>query len=199
MLVRYLPLLHRRVILVQSPTVGMCRRTLSGNFPKGVDVLDDPTSLKCTIKKYSKTSFVVNNVHIRSSVILFPNFYLQWRVRQIDALTIEDLSIFTLLYPPMQILIIGCGQRLWTNRARMAEISAFFRQKGVAVEFLPTNQASATFNILNGEGRDVAAALITIEPVSDFEESELVVGTVASQSQSQSVEPKEGKEANSSS
>eukprot|EP01040_Poterioochromonas_malhamensis_P007366 gene7370-7948_t len=158
---------------IWRPIISGSLRSFS-NFPKGVDVLDDPTSLKCSIKKFGKKAFLVNNVNVSSSLILFPNFYLQWRVKKIEDLTIEDLHVFTLLHPSVQILIIGCGGKLWGNRPKMLEISAHMRQLGIAVEFLTTNQAAATFNVLNSEGRDVAAALVTIEPITDTEEEELV-------------------------
>jgi hypothetical protein len=40
-----------------------------------------------------------------------------------------------------------------------------FRSYGIAVEIAPSTIAAGTFNILNEEGRDVVAALLTLDPV----------------------------------
>ena len=43
----------------------------------------------------------------------------------------------------------------------------FFKQHGIIVEILTTVNAASTFNVLNSEGRNVAAALLTLKPNRD--------------------------------
>jgi len=40
----------------------------------------------------------------------------------------------------------------------------FFKQKGIVIELSNSANAAATFNVLNGEGRNVAAALLALGP-----------------------------------
>lgn len=155
----------------QSPS-NFIRRTFA-IFPKGVDILSDPDSLKCMIKRFGPKAFLVNNVYIPSSIVLFPNFYLQWRVRKIEDLTMDDLAVFKLLYPGVQIVLIGCGSKALKDRAKIAEFAKNFKHSGISLEFLSSEQAAATFNILNSEGRNVAAAVMTIQSFTEDEQNEL--------------------------
>ena len=44
------------------------------------------------------------------------------------------------------------------------EIVQYFKSKGIYVEATTSNSAASTFNILNAEERNVAAALLTMKP-----------------------------------
>jgi len=61
-------------------------------------------------------------------------------------------------------LFIGCGEVL--DQQFPAEIVKHFREKGIVIEASNSVSAASTFNILNGEGRNVAAALLTKKPWS---------------------------------
>jgi NADH dehydrogenase [ubiquinone] 1 alpha subcomplex assembly factor 3 len=52
------------------------------------------------------------------------------------------------------------------------EIYDYFRSRGIVIEATSTANAASTFNILNAEGRNVAAALLTAEPWSAFNPDE---------------------------
>lgn len=44
------------------------------------------------------------------------------------------------------------------------EIVQYFKSRGIYVEATASNSAASTFNILNAEERNVAAALLTMKP-----------------------------------
>jgi uncharacterized protein len=158
----------RRLPYIQS----ILKRSFSQNLGKGFDVLEDPSSLKTMITAYGDHEFMVNNVFVRSSILLFPNSFLQWKIRDISELSIDSLRIFTLLYPSLQILLIGTGNSmLFPHEPKAQGITDFFRKHGVKVEFLSSNVAATTFNFLNQEDRNVAAALLPLLP-QDMEEDE---------------------------
>ena len=77
-------------------------------------------------------------------------------------ITIESLSVFTLLYPTVECLFIGCGDNIPAQLD--PALARFFKQKGIVVEVSSSANAAATFNVLNNEGRNVAAALLALGP-----------------------------------
>ncbi|NXL77370.1 NDUF3 factor, partial [Leptocoma aspasia] len=69
----------------------------------------------------------------------------------------ESLSLFRLLEPQIEILVLGTGDRV--ERLHPATLKQM-RECGVAVEVQDTANACATFNFLMNERRVVAAGLI---------------------------------------
>jgi uncharacterized protein len=60
-----------------------------------------------------------------------------------------------------EVFLIGTGQ---TQQFPTIEVRRFFVQKKVPVEFMDTQAACRTYNILIGEGRKVVAALLQEKP-----------------------------------
>jgi uncharacterized protein len=125
---------------------------------------------KPSIIAYGDQAFQVNNALVRQSVILLPNSFLLWNARTFEDITIKSLSVFTTLYPTLEVLFIGCGESL--PKPLPVEITKHFRSRGIVVEASSTMSAAATFNLLSAEGRNVAAALLTLQPtvpeIDDF-------------------------------
>jgi NADH dehydrogenase [ubiquinone] 1 alpha subcomplex assembly factor 3 len=138
---------------------------------KGMDIFDDSMIDKdgqerVSIRGYGETSFQVNNVLVRQSVLLTPHAFLLWKAKTFEDITIESLSLFEYLYPGVEVVFIGCGERM--PRPLPSEIQKHFRSRGIVIEATSTMNAAASFNILNGEGRNMCAALLTMQP-SSFE------------------------------
>eukprot|EP01039_Chlorochromonas_danica_P001671 gene1673-1825_t len=129
----------------------------------GSDVYGDND--RTAIKALGDRGFLINNVAVGQSVLLFPNSFLAWRARTIMDITVESLEVFTLMFPTIEILFIGCGEKM-TFRFPV-EIQEHFRSKGIIIEAMDTKNAASTFNIMNAEGRNVAAALLTLKPLPD--------------------------------
>ena len=70
----------------------------------------------------------------------------------------ESLYLFTLVKP--RILLLGTGKR---TELIDSDLREKLRKLGIVTECLASNQAVSTFNILNEERRDVAAAILTME------------------------------------
>ena len=82
---------------------------------------------------------------------------------------VVELKCYTSrIYPTIETLFIGCGDKF--DRPFPESISKYFREKGIAIEPSDSVSAAGTFNILNGEGRNVAAALLTKFPASTYPE-----------------------------
>lgn len=73
--------------------------------------------------------------------------------------------------PKLDIIVFGVGDKV-ENFNFYKRILPFSRKFKIPFEILPTDQACATFNFLNSEGRYVAGAMIppqTIKPTEDDE------------------------------
>ncbi|XP_075687852.1 NADH dehydrogenase [ubiquinone] 1 alpha subcomplex assembly factor 3 [Rhinoderma darwinii] len=113
------------------------------------------------IERYSSLGFVINGDQIVGPCAVIPRSILQWNVGTFKDISLESLSLFHLLVPKIEILVLGTGNRV--ERLDPA-IARFLRKKGMAIEVQDTPNACATFNFLTSERRVTAAALI---PVSE--------------------------------
>ncbi|PIK54900.1 putative NADH dehydrogenase [Apostichopus japonicus] len=86
--------------------------------------------------------------------------YSKTSIAGVGDISKESLSLFHLLEPRVEILVIGTGSQ-W-HRLN-PELHKFMRSKGIAMEVQVTPHACSTFNFLVGEGRVVAAGLIPPE------------------------------------
>jgi NADH dehydrogenase [ubiquinone] 1 alpha subcomplex assembly factor 3 len=137
-------------------------RTLSSNSLGKFNDVIEVEDLKSVVKGFGDRTFQINNVVIRQPVLVFPSSYLSWNVDRLEDITIEKLRVFSLLFPTLDLLLIGCGETVPPNFS--PSIRKYFRDQGIMLEITTTAHAASTFNILNGEGRNVAAALLTIKP-----------------------------------
>lgn len=110
-----------------------------------------------SIDSYSSRGFVVNGNRVFGPCALLPQSVLQWNVGSHRDITEESLSLFWMLEPPIEIVVVGTGDR--TERLP-PQILRAMRQRGIAVEVQDTPNACATFNFLCHEGRVTGAALI---------------------------------------
>lgn len=84
----------------------------------------------------------------------------------------ESLSLFTVLVPKLDIVVLGIGDKP-NNFNQYRKIIDFSRKHKIPFEILPTESACSTFNFLTSEGRNVAGALIPpqiIENLTDEDE-----------------------------
>lgn len=97
----------------------------------------------------------INNEAIRTSVVVLPEQLRAWPPRNIEDLSAESMTGLAEL--PVEILLIGTGRRLHFLHPR---ITAPLRAAGIGLEVMDTPAACRTYNILRGEDRKVAAALL---------------------------------------
>ncbi|KAL8092034.1 hypothetical protein AgCh_034350 [Apium graveolens] len=74
-----------------------------------------------------------------------------------DQLRFQGLSIFQTVRPIPEILILGCGRYIQQVNP---ELRKFIRSTGMKLEAIDSKNAASTYNILNEEGRIVAAAIL---------------------------------------
>nr|CAI5845589.1 unnamed protein product [Callosobruchus analis] len=112
------------------------------------------------IDGYSEVGFRLNNdMTVLGSMVIFPRICLSWAVHEASQINEESLSLFSVLEPKVDILVLGIGDKIESNKF-FQQLVPFSRKFKIAFEILPTEQACATFNFLNSEGRNVVGAMI---------------------------------------
>lgn len=61
--------------------------------------------------------------------------------------------------PPVKVLLVGCGRRM---TLLAPDLRKALRDAGLVVDVMDTGAACRTYNVLLGEKRPVAAALIAV-------------------------------------
>ena len=93
--------------------------------------------------------------HSASLVVNGERLVTGWPAASIDALTADHLAAIVELKP--EIVLLGTGKEF---RFPEPALLAPLYKAGIGVEVMDTPAACRTYNILIGEGRNVAAALI---------------------------------------
>lgn len=109
------------------------------------------------IDSYNSRGFTINGNRVLGPCALLPQTVVQWNVGSHRDITEESFSLFWMLEPRIEIVVVGTGNK--TERLHPQVLQAM-RQRGIAVEVQDTPNACATFNFLCHEGRVTGAALI---------------------------------------
>ncbi|XP_024126356.1 NADH dehydrogenase [ubiquinone] 1 alpha subcomplex assembly factor 3 [Oryzias melastigma] len=118
------------------------------------------------IHSYGPAGFNVDGNRVFGPCALLPPAILQWNVGSHADITEESISLFHMLEPPIEILVLGTGSKLQRIHP---SVLALLKRKGIAVEVQDTPNACATFNFLTSERRLVAAGLIPPSPSTALE------------------------------
>ena len=90
------------------------------------------------------------------SILLFPDRTEPWGAAEASAVTFESLAS-VVEYGGVQILLLGLGRRM---TGLPVALRAALRSNGIILEAMDTGAACRTYNVLVGEERRVAAALL---------------------------------------
>ena len=111
------------------------------------------------IEGYGPGGFRISGIRHDGSVLVFPVRTLRWEVSAFSELSLESLGPVFSAQPKVELLLIGCGDRL----LRLPEaLAAVLQAARVVAEPMDTGAACRTYNVLMGEDRRVAAALIAL-------------------------------------
>ncbi|KAE8646709.1 hypothetical protein Csa_005308 [Cucumis sativus] len=124
---------------------------------KAINLIDNVPEDQLRFQRYTETGFTVNGVDYEGSLLCVGNLLMSWTPKKFSEITSDSLSIFQIVRPITEILILGCGR--YTEPVN-PELRQFIRSTGMKLEAVDTRNAASTYNILNEEGRIVAAALL---------------------------------------
>ncbi|XP_053932811.1 NADH dehydrogenase [ubiquinone] 1 alpha subcomplex assembly factor 3 [Cuculus canorus] len=122
-----------------------------------VTVLEPESPSAAFIEGYSGRGFTISGDVVVGPCAILPRAILQWNVGSYRDISHESLSLFRLLEPQIEILVLGTGDRV---ERLHPTILKQMRECGIAVEVQDTPNACATFNFLTSEKRLAAAGLI---------------------------------------
>ena len=108
-----------------------------------------------TIQSVSAVAITVNGEPYARTIALTPDAVFEnWDPKPIAEL--EDSDFANLLDAGPEIVLLGTGNN---NVFPPRELMFAFARRGVGLECMDTAAAARTFNVLAGEGRQVAAVL----------------------------------------
>lgn len=105
------------------------------------------------IERYAASGFRVSGAIYAGPVLVFPDVTLIWAEA---ALTAESLAP-VVEHGEVELLLLGLGRRMGLVAA---DLRAALKASGIVIEAMDTGAACRTFNVLLGEERRVAAALL---------------------------------------
>jgi uncharacterized protein len=111
------------------------------------------------IEAYGKGGFAFADMSHRGSLLCLPDAIWAWdvtRPEQIDRYSLERVFAAA---NSIDTLIVGTGANVWIAPA---ELRASLRAVRVVLDAMQTGPAIRTYNIMLGERRRVAAALIAV-------------------------------------
>lgn len=124
-----------------------------------MDLLPRIPADRQVINAYGDGGFRISGRHWTEPVLVFPGQTMAWDMTDIGSLSIASLEPAFSMQPAVELLLIGCGPSMvFIDKGLRADI----RSRGLVIEALDTGAACRTYNLLMGEGRRVAAALIPV-------------------------------------
>ena len=124
-----------------------------------MDLLPRIPADRQVINAYGDGGFRISGTHWTQSVLVFPSQTVAWPVAAFSELTLGSLEPVFGTEPVAELLLIGCGPAM---AFVPNDLRAAVRARGIVIEALDTGAACRTYNLLMGEGRRVAAALIPV-------------------------------------
>jgi uncharacterized protein len=112
------------------------------------------------IESYGRSGFRFAGMSHRGSLLLLPSGIWAWPVTEPSAITTQALAPVMAEADRIGLFLIGTGVTRWPLPIELMQL---FAGHGISAETSRTGQAANTYNILLGEGRRVAAALIAVE------------------------------------
>uniref|UniRef100_A0A5B6ZEV0 NADH dehydrogenase [ubiquinone] 1 alpha subcomplex assembly factor 3 n=1 Tax=Davidia involucrata TaxID=16924 RepID=A0A5B6ZEV0_DAVIN len=122
-----------------------------------INLIDNVPGDQLRFQGYTETGFTVNGVEYEGSVLCVGNLLMSWSPKKFSEITPDSLSIFRIVRPIPEIFILGCGRQV---EPIDPELRHFIRSTSMKLEAIDSRNAASTYNILNEEGRIVAAALL---------------------------------------
>lgn len=111
------------------------------------------------IEAYGKGGFAFEDMSHRGSLLCLPNAIWAWPVEKPEQIDRASLERVFAAADSIDTLIIGTGTGVWRPPPGLREA---LRAVKVVLDAMQTGPAIRTYNIMMGERRRVAAALIAV-------------------------------------
>ena len=111
------------------------------------------------IDAYGQGGFRFAEMSHRGSLLCLPDGIWAWSITQANEINEGSLARVFENAQAIDTLILGTGRDVWRPEPALREI---LRASGIVLDPMQTGSAITTYNIMLGEGRRVAAALIAV-------------------------------------
>lgn len=119
---------------------------------------EDPAGRQA-IDAYGDGGFRVSGQRYEGSLLVLPDEVVGWSANRVSALDLTQLQPIIERADRIEVLLLGCGESIaFLN----ADLRAALKSHGIAADLMDSGAACRTYNVLMGENRKVAAALIAI-------------------------------------
>jgi uncharacterized protein len=119
---------------------------------------DDPAGRQA-IEAYGDGGFRVSGSRYDGSLLVLPDEVVVWPVKEMADLVEPALQSIIERADRIEVLLLGCGPSIAFLKP---DLRARLKEHGIAVDLMDSGAACRTYNVLMGENRKVAAALIAI-------------------------------------
>ena len=114
---------------------------------------------RAPIDSYGNGGFRFAHLSHRGSLLVLPSGMYGWPVSDMSSATAEDLELLIAETGRFDWLLLGTGLEMQRPPRRLAE---YLTAKSISFEYMATSAAVRTYNVVLGEQRRVAAALIAV-------------------------------------
>jgi uncharacterized protein len=120
-----------------------------------------PSQDRQILQAYGNGGFRVSDAQWSGAIIVFPTRTVNWKVATLADLSTDAFApVAEASDPPIELLLIGTGQRM---ALLPAKLQTGLRAMGFGIDIMDTGAACRTYNVLIGEERRVAAALLPVD------------------------------------
>lgn len=111
------------------------------------------------VTRCDENGFMLNTgAKVIGPTVLFPRHAICWNIQSGRHISNASLSLFTVLEPKPDLLIIGLDDKY--DFAHIKSLRECVQKLGIITEIISVYNACTAFNFVNEEGRYVVAALI---------------------------------------
>ena len=112
------------------------------------------------IQSYGNGKFQISDKEYDHSVLVFPDQIIPWSPIDTNNLIVDDFEKVLTVEPIVELLLLGCGKTTWFLPLPLRDE---LKEMGLVLEPMDTGAACRTFNVLLGEDRRIAAALMLVD------------------------------------
>ena len=112
------------------------------------------------IQSYGNGKFQISDKEYDHSVLVFPDQIIPWSPIDTNNLIVDDFKKVLTVGPIVELLLLGCGKTTWFLPLPLRDE---LKEIGLVLEPMDTGAACRTFNVLLGENRRIAAALMLVD------------------------------------
>ena len=112
------------------------------------------------IQSYGNGKFQISDKEYDHSVLVFPDQIIPWSPIDTNNLIVDDFKKVLTVGPIVELLLLGCGKTTWFLPLPLRDE---LKEMGLVLESMDAGAACRTFNVLLGEDRRIAAALMLVD------------------------------------